>query len=108
MTRGSRGLCGLYLLVAAWLAWCTFATFGDVYTWVTLINAAASLVLIIAVIRETVIRDERRTVGRLVEEATRRTAWEGEPLPADGDPLDEEEQAAFGEIAEHFDDRSAA
>lgn len=108
MSRGSRSLCGLYLLVAAWLGWCTVATFGDVYTWVSLINAAASLILIIAVIRETVIRDERRTVGRLVEEATRRTTWEGEPLPADGDPLDEDEQAAFGEIAEHFDDRSAA
>lgn len=108
MTRGSRGLCGLYVLTALWLAWCTVNGWGREHPSVSILNAAASLVACIAVVRESVLGDERRTIGRLIEELTRRTTREGEPPPVDGDPLDEDEAAVFQEIAAHWDDRSAA
>ncbi|WP_327592487.1 hypothetical protein [Streptomyces chartreusis] len=108
MSKGSRGLCAYYIATALWLAWTTVNGWGHEHPSISILNAAASIVVVIAVVRETVIRDERRTVGRLVEKATRRTSWEGEPLPADGDPLDEQEAAVFEEIAGHWDDRSAA
>lgn len=107
MSRGSLALCALYLATATWLAWCTIITFSSVPIWATLLNTAASIILIIAVIRETVLADERHTVAFLIQRAVRREA-EAEPLPADGAPLDDSEQAVWREIAAHWDDREAA
>lgn len=107
MTRGSYALCALYLATALWLAWCTVTTWGQVPTWVSLLNAAASIVAVIAVVRDAELGDERRWAAVLCEREGRRTAWGGPP-PADGEPLDLGEQAAFAEIAAHWDDRSAA
>ena len=107
MSRGSRGLCALYIATSAWLAWTTVVGWGHEHPSITFLNAAASVVMVIAVVRETVLKDERRTIARLIAEATRRQA-DPVPLPADGDPLDDDEQARFDEMVEHWDDRSAA
>lgn len=106
MTRGSLALCALYLATALWLAWCTVITFGGVPIWVTLLNTAASVVAVMAVVREAELGDERHRVAVLVERESRRAAWP--ELPADGEPLDDSERAAWQEIATHWDDRSAA
>jgi hypothetical protein len=106
VTRTSLGLCTLYLATALWLSWCALTTWGHVPTWVSILNIAASIVAVIAVVRDTELAEERRFVARLLAREARRAALE-EP-PADGAPLDDAETAAFGEIAAHWDDRSAA
>jgi len=106
VTRSSLGLCALYILTALWLSWCALTTWGRVPTWVSILNVAASIVAVIAVVRDTELAEERRIVAKLLAREVRSDALE-EP-PADGAPLDDAETAAFGEIAEHWDDRSAA
>ncbi|MGW1616346.1 hypothetical protein ACWCQZ_44260 [Streptomyces sp. NPDC002285] len=88
-------------------AWCTVAGWGDEHPSISVLNVAASVVACIAVVRETVIAYERRTVADLRAREVQRDAWDGLP-PADGDPLDDAEWAAFKEITAHYDDRSAA
>lgn len=106
MTRSSLGLCALYVLTALWLSWCAVTTWGRVPTWVSILNVAASIVAVIAVVRDMELAEERRFVAKLLAKEVRGTAL-GEP-PADGAPLDDAETAALDEIAAHWDDRSAA
>jgi hypothetical protein len=107
MSAGSRVLTALYLTVTGWLAFCTIMTGGAIPLWATGTLTAATVVPLIACIRETVITDERRQVAVLIELDARREAW-SEPLPADGRPLDDYESAKFKEITGNDDDRSAA
>ncbi|MET7293031.1 hypothetical protein ABZS79_12955 [Streptomyces griseoloalbus] len=75
MSRGSRTLTVLYAAVALWLSFCTVRTWGTVPLWSSLAMAAAALAPVVAVVRETVIADERRTVAVLREREGRRAAW---------------------------------
>lgn len=65
MTRSSRLLCGLYLATSAGLAWITVLEFRHGPVWAGCLFAAASLVPVIAVVRESVLGEHRRTVARL-------------------------------------------
>jgi hypothetical protein len=103
MTRGSRALCALYTATALWHAWCTINTLGYVPLWASVLNMAASIVAVIAIVRETVLADERHTIAVLLEREGRRTAWPGPP-PDDGPPLNPDEQDAFDQLAADFDD----
>ena len=60
MNRSGRLLCTLYLTTSAELAWTTVLEFLHGPRWAACLFAAASLVPVIAVVRETMIRDLRR------------------------------------------------
>lgn len=107
MSSGSRALTIAYTCTALWLAWCALQQYRYGALWVAPVFGAASLMPVIAVVRETVIAEERHTVAALCEQDARRRA-QAEPLPDDGPPLDPGEQAAWRDIAGHWDDRSAA
>ncbi|MFE4050087.1 hypothetical protein [Streptomyces sp. YIM B13518] len=75
MSRGSRTLIALYVVVGLWLSFCTVRTWGAVPLWTTLAMTVASLAPVTGVVRETVIADERRAVAALREREGRRAAW---------------------------------
>jgi hypothetical protein len=64
MTRSSRLLCALYLVTSTQLAWTAVLELRFGPLWAAALFGAASLVQVIAVVRETVLADERRTAGR--------------------------------------------
>jgi hypothetical protein len=97
VSRGSRALCGLYTITAAWLAFCTINTWGTAATWTSLTMAAASLLPIVAAIRETVIADERRHVAALIAHQER------ERIRRHGPPLTQREAAAWTRMVARFD-----
>lgn len=59
MNRSGRLLCALYLATSGGLASTTVLTFAHGPRWAAFLFAAASLVPVIAVVRETLIRDLR-------------------------------------------------
>ncbi|MFF4835891.1 hypothetical protein [Streptomyces sp. NPDC001315] len=65
MPRSSRFLCALYLATSAGLAWAAALEFRYGSAWAGCLFAAASLVPVIAVLRESVLCDHRRAVARL-------------------------------------------
>jgi hypothetical protein len=103
MSRGSRALCTLYTATALWHAWCTINTLGYAPLWASVLNMAASVVAVIAIVREYDLADERHEVAALREREGRRNAWPGPP-PDDGPPLNDREQDAFDQLAAQFDD----
>jgi hypothetical protein len=60
MNRSSRLLCALYVATSAGLAWTSVLEFRYGPLWAACLCAAAGLVPVIAVVRETVIWDLRR------------------------------------------------
>ena len=78
MNRSGRLLCALYLATSGGLAWTTVRTFRGGPLWTAFLCAAATLVPVIAVVRETLIRDlraaaaqSRRPVRSAAEEIVR-------------------------------------
>lgn len=66
MSLPSRFLCALYGLTSLWLAWCAVREYqygGSL--WPVPLFAATSIVSVIAVVRETVLADEHRTIAVL-------------------------------------------
>lgn len=63
MTHSGRLLCALYLATSGGLAWTTVLEFLHGPRWAAFLFAAASLVPVIAVVRETLVRDLRRTAA---------------------------------------------
>jgi hypothetical protein len=59
MTHSGRLLCALHLATSGGLAWTTVLEFLHGPRWAAFLFAAASLVPVIAVVRETLIRDLR-------------------------------------------------
>ncbi|MFR0355330.1 hypothetical protein [Streptomyces sediminimaris] len=59
MTGSGRLLCALYLATGGGLAWTTVLEFLHGPRWAAFLFAAASLVPVIAVVRETLVRDLR-------------------------------------------------
>jgi hypothetical protein len=80
MTRDSRIICGTYLTVAGWLAFCTINTHATAPAWTTITMAAASAVPVLGIIRELDLRDARRTVAVAKEREARRAAWADEAV----------------------------
>lgn len=77
----SRALCTLYLTAAAWLIWCTAQACGHAPLWLTALNTAASIVLLIAFVQQLNLRDARRHIAVLHESAAREhEAFNGRPL----------------------------
>ncbi|MFJ9752790.1 hypothetical protein [Streptomyces chartreusis] len=106
MTKGDLGLCSLYLATTLWLTWCAVTGWDHEPTWVSLLILAASLIAIIATVRETVLANERRLVTVLFEREARRSGI-SKP-PPDGAPLDADQQAVWQVIATHWDDQNPA
>ncbi|WP_210570255.1 hypothetical protein [Streptomyces sp. GESEQ-4] len=77
MHASHRLLCGLYVLTSAGLAWTAVLELLCGLVWAALLFTAASLVPVIAVVRETVLHDERRTVTALRAQAAARGRGEG-------------------------------
>ncbi|AZQ32426.1 MULTISPECIES: hypothetical protein [Streptomyces] len=71
MNYSSRFLCVLYVATSAGLAWTTVLAFRYGPVWAACLFAAASLVPLIAVVRETVIGEQRRWLLELVARAGR-------------------------------------
>ncbi|MGX1543602.1 hypothetical protein [Streptomyces adustus] len=65
MSRSSRFLCALYLATGSGLAWPAVLEFRFGPAWAGCLFVAASLVPVIAVLRESVLCDHRRDVARL-------------------------------------------
>lgn len=63
MNRSGRLLCALYLATSGGLASTTVLTLAHGPRWAALLFAAASVVPVIAVVRETLIRDLRGCAG---------------------------------------------
>jgi hypothetical protein len=80
MTRDSRIICGLYLTVTSWLAFCTINTHTTAPAWTTITMAAASAVPILGIIRELDLRDARRALAVTREREARRAAWADEAV----------------------------
>ena len=93
----NRALCLIYLAVTVWLAICTVLTYGTVPAWATVIMTAATLTLIIAIRKETDLRNAREHINNL-EELQRR-----ERDRRNGRPLNQLEAATFQDIADHYD-----
>jgi len=105
MSRGSRALCALYTLTSLWHAWCTITTLGHVPLWASALNCAASIVSVMAIVRESVLADERHTVAVLHEREGRRTVWPEPPQPTlDSLVIPDDERARFDEITAGFED----
>ncbi|MDO0909462.1 hypothetical protein QQM39_00880 [Streptomyces sp. DT2A-34] len=66
MNCSSRLLCVLYIATSAGLAWTSVLTFRYGPVWGACLFAAASLVPVIAVVRETVIGEQRRWLLELI------------------------------------------
>ncbi|MEU9553993.1 hypothetical protein [Streptomyces fumanus] len=64
MTRSSCLLCALYLATSTQLAWTAVLELRFGPPWAAALFGAASLVPVIAVVRETVLAEERRAAGR--------------------------------------------
>lgn len=71
MTCSSRLLCVLYVATSAGLAWTSVLEIRFGPAWAACLFAAASLVPLIAVVRETVIGDQRRWLLELITRAGR-------------------------------------
>lgn len=71
MTNQGRALCTLYTAVTLWLAYCTVQTWSHVPLWTSAIMAAASLITIVAGLRESTHADELRAVRVQLERAAR-------------------------------------
>ncbi|MCX4878355.1 MULTISPECIES: hypothetical protein [unclassified Streptomyces] len=63
MNHSGRLLCALYLATCGGLAWTTVLEFLHGPRWAAFLFAAASLVPVIAVVRETLIRDLRESAA---------------------------------------------
>jgi hypothetical protein len=75
MSAGSRILTCFYAAVALWLAYCTVRTWGSAAAWSSAAMAVASLLVVVAMVREIVIAHERRTVAALCGRKERHLAW---------------------------------
>ncbi|MGW3690133.1 hypothetical protein [Streptomyces sp. NPDC005125] len=84
MTRPARVLCVLYGAVSLWLACCTVQQARYGAQWATFMFAAASVMPVVAIVREFDLADERRAVAGLGFER-RESALR--PPPPDVDPL---------------------
>lgn len=78
MNCSSRLLCLLHIATSAGLAWVSVLQVRHGPLWAASLFAAASLVPVIAVVRETVIGEQRRLIVRLVTRSVRR----GDPAEA--------------------------
>lgn len=101
MSPANRLFTLLYGATALWLAYCTVTTWHTTEPWARSFMIAASLTAILALLGESDLASARRTNAALQERLTRHT-----PLPADGDPLDEDEQAAFHQITAHYEENA--
>ncbi|EGX55352.1 hypothetical protein SZN_33361 [Streptomyces zinciresistens K42] len=72
MNRSSRLLCLLHAATSAGLAWVSVLQLRHGPLWAASLFAAAGLVPVIAVVRETVIGEQRRLIVELVTRSVRR------------------------------------
>jgi len=102
VTRLGHILCTLYGLAALWLAWLTLTTYSHVPLWVSILNFAASLVLVAAISNTSADADDLRELRTQLEHASRPAP---EPQPTI-DPLviPDDERARFDEITAGFED----
>lgn len=103
MSKASLALATLYALASLWLAWFTVNTFGYAPAWASVLNAAASIVYVIAIVSEADHTDVQRGLRVQLERATRPTLTE----PADAPPVDDArltlaEEQAFADIEAHY------
>ncbi|GGM07035.1 hypothetical protein GCM10010099_23820 [Streptomyces cinereus] len=105
MSKGSLALSTLYTLTALWLAWLTVNTWSHAPLWASVLNLAASIVAVMAVVAESDHTDVQRDLRAQIERATRATLTE--PADPPGDPLviPESERAVFDEITAGFNDK---
>lgn len=82
MTRHGRALCSLHGLLGIWLAYCAVQSGRAGVAWAVIVFAAASLVPVISVIRETELADQQRGVAIRAERAARLQAWADEDAAA--------------------------
>jgi len=102
VTRLARTLCTFYAASALWLGWLTLTTYSHVPLWVSILNFAASLVLVAAISNTSADADDLRDLRTQLEHASRPAP---EPQPA-VDPLviPDDERARFNEITAGFED----
>lgn len=108
MSRGSRALCALHTLAALWLAWLTVNTWSHAPLWASVLNCAASIVCVMAVVSESDHTDVQRDLRVQLERATRATLTEPAAPPADDTRLTLAEEQAFAEIEAHYRKDEAA
>lgn len=101
MSKASLALATLYALASLWLAWFTVTTFGYAPAWVSVLNAAASIVYVIAIVTESDHADVQRGLRVQLERATRSLAEPADP-PADDARLTQAEEQAFADIEAHY------
>lgn len=106
MSKGSLALTTLHTLAALWLAWLTVNTWGNAPAWVSVLNTAASICSVMAVVSESDHTDVQRGLRVQLERATRALAEPAAP-PADGTRLTLAEEQAFADIEAHYDEEAA-
>ncbi|KMS77093.1 hypothetical protein ACM01_00125 [Streptomyces viridochromogenes] len=82
MNCSSRFLCALYIATSAGLAWTSVLEVRYGPAWAACLFAAASIVPVIAVVRETVIGEQRRWLLELVARAGRGSEGGGDAAEA--------------------------
>lgn len=82
MTRHGRALCSLHGLLGIWLAYCAVQSGRNGVAWAVIVFAAASLVPVISVIRESELADQQRGVAVRAEREARVQAWVDEDAAA--------------------------
>jgi hypothetical protein len=70
MTRHGRALCSIHGALGIWLAYCAVQSGRNGVAWAVILFAAASLVPVISVIRETELADVQRGVAIRAERET--------------------------------------
>lgn len=74
MTRHGRALCSIHGALGIWLAYCAVQSGRNGVAWAVILFAAASLVPVISVIRETELAEEQRLVALMAEGEARTDA----------------------------------
>ncbi|WP_328436943.1 hypothetical protein OHA71_06575 [Streptomyces sp. NBC_00444] len=82
MSRTSRALTVLYLLTFIWGVCSTINSWGQVPTWDSLLTAATSVVLLIAIAEQYELADALREAAALCEREGQRAAWDDEQAEA--------------------------
>ncbi|MEV0114654.1 hypothetical protein AB0H77_15580 [Streptomyces sp. NPDC050844] len=82
MSRLARTLCSLHGLLGIWLAYCTVQQFRYGEAWAAIVFAAASIVPVISVVRESELADEQQAEAIRAETEARRLAWADEDAAA--------------------------
>ncbi|MEV0526012.1 hypothetical protein AB0I66_21485 [Streptomyces sp. NPDC050439] len=82
MTRLARGLCSLHALVFILLAFSTVQQFRYGEAWAGWMFAAASVVPVLSVVRESELADEQQAAAIRAETQAREKAWADEDAAA--------------------------